>query len=50
MKEFKNPEIEVVYFNQDDVIATSLCPCDKCPDCEDGKNHCPCFDFAWSNT
>ena len=49
MKKFMVPEIEVVSFRKDDIIATStLCECDECYDCHDGK-HCPCFDFSFSN-
>ena len=45
MKKFEKPEVVVVKFEQKDIIATSLCECDDCGVCEEGKNHCPCVDF-----
>ena len=48
MKMFQVPEVELVRFDQKDVIATSsLCPgCDTCTICPEGKNDCRCYDFS----
>ena len=50
MKEFKAPKLEVVYFNQNDVIATSDCRCVTCTICPPNKNDCACYDFTGSYT
>lgn len=47
MKKFEAPEMEVVYFNKNDIIVTSICDCHDCPQCEEGSNDCPCVD-PWS--
>jgi len=48
MKKFEVPEMEVVYFNKNDIIVTSICDCHDCPQCEEGSNDCPCVD-PWSS-
>jgi hypothetical protein len=50
MKTFKVPEVEVVYFGQKDVIATSsACVCVDCQECPEGKDNCRCYDIPGSN-
>ena len=50
MKKFMVPEVEVVRFNQKDVIVASTCVCVDCPDgCPEGKNNCQCVDFTFAN-
>lgn len=44
MKKFETPMVEIVYFDQKDVIATSTCPCVECDICPEGKNSCPLHD------
>lgn len=46
MKKFENPMVEIVYFDQKDVIATSpvVCTCVECTICPDGKNDCSLYD------
>ena len=39
MKEFIIPEVEVVVFDQKDVIVTSTCGCVSCIPCPE-KDHC----------
>jgi hypothetical protein len=39
MKKFVVPEVEVVYFEQKDVIATSA-TCAECGVCPEGKDNC----------
>ncbi len=49
MKVFEVPEVEVVNFEKDDIIVTSVCDCDDCPGgCPEGTNNCPCVD-SWSS-
>lgn len=43
MKEFMKPEVEIVYFNQKDIITESPCPCVQCGVCPEG-DHCPKYD------
>lgn len=50
MKKFMVPEVDVVRFNQKDVIATSLCTCVDCKEgCPEGKDNCQCVDFTFAN-
>ena len=50
MKVFEVPAVEVVHFDQKDVIVTSIpCKCVDCGECGDDKNNCPCNDFEWAN-
>lgn len=51
MKKFVVPNVEVVRFNQRDVIVTSTCVCVDCPSpCPEGSNDCKCVDFPqWTN-
>lgn len=50
MKKFMVPEVEIVYFGQRDVIATSVpCTCVDCTICDPGKNDCSCYEFPASN-
>lgn len=44
MKKFEIPMVEIVYFDQKDVIATSVCGCVECTVCPEGKNNCPTHD------
>ena len=46
MKKFEVPTLEVVRFNQKDILTTSSCWCDACTVCPEGKNDCMCFDFS----
>lgn len=48
MKVFEIPEVQVVYFGDNDVIATSTCFCVDCPECPSGSNDCHCVD-SWSS-
>lgn len=49
MKAFKAPVVEIVYFDQKDIIVTSLCVCVECTTCTEGKDDCACYDFPASN-
>lgn len=44
MKKFEIPMVEIVYFDQKDVIATSVCTCVECTICPEGKDSCPRHD------
>jgi len=46
MKAFTVPAMEVVRFEQKDIVTASACVCDECTVCPTGKNDCSCFDFA----
>ena len=46
MKTFQEPEVEIIRFDQKDIIATSSCVCDACTVCPEGKNDCRCYDFG----
>lgn len=49
MKVFEAPEMDIVYFEQTNLIVTSLpCECDECTNCEEGSNDCHCVD-SWSS-
>lgn len=48
MKIFKVPMVEIVYFDQKDIIATSACFCVECLTCEEG-NDCKCNDVLGSD-
>lgn len=44
MKKFEIPMVEVVSFDQKDVIATSNCRCVDCGVCPPGKDNCEYVD------
>lgn len=46
MKAFKVPQVEIILFEQRDIITTSKC--DDCGVCPAGKNDCRCYDFTHS--
>lgn len=44
MKKFLVPEVEVVFFGKQDIVATS-CKCVDCAECPEGKNLCQCHSY-----
>lgn len=46
MKAFETPDLEIIRFGQESIVATSPCWCNACRVCPDGKNDCECYDFA----
>lgn len=49
MKAFKEPEMDIVYFTEKDVIvASNPCGCVDCGVCPPGKNDCACYDWTHS--
>ena len=44
MKKFIVPEVEMVYFEQKDIISTSQCRCVDCTVCPPGKDDCKYYD------
>lgn len=44
MKQFEAPEMQVIHFGKQDIIAAS-CVCVDCGECPPGSNNCPCYDF-----
>lgn len=45
MKKFEIPELEIVKFNQKDIIITSTCECVECPECPE-QDSCPYKDWT----
>lgn len=48
MKEFAAPEVMVIYFKNDVIVASPPCECNECPGCPEGSNDCPCVD-SWTS-
>lgn len=51
MKQFENPQVEVVRFSKTDVLSTSTpcledVPCKPCPECPPGSFDCPCYEWG----
>jgi hypothetical protein len=49
MKVFEVPQVEVIRFEQVDVLTSSCLedvPCKTCPGCPPGSYDCGCYDFG----
>ncbi len=50
MKQFEAPEMQVIHFGKQDIIATSsTCGCVECGECPPGSNNCQCVEFTFAN-
>lgn len=49
MKAFKIPAMQVIRFEQGNIVSTSVCRCVNCTVCPEGKDNCFCVDFCTTN-
>lgn len=50
MRRFEVPEVEIVWFDHNDIMTASTCVCVDCKEpCPEGKDNCQCVDFAYAN-